>query len=863
MACHVQSSNTASYLPVPNPPPPTIPIVFPLLFISLPLLFFLLAITLISIFSSKSSSHIVRIVQILQPYKLSNINGIQPFFIAKKFAEMPQQPSDTIKSSDTQDYNSRYTLFRSNMKYTARDDMMGRLYELLMLYLQEAFYFLLAESIVFLLFEVPMDSLADILLCPVLAVPVTDTIDVLAFCCISATASSFFEVLITFPQIAPKDLRDFMLDAFYHAPVAADTPVADWEGNRPIYLCFHYGFVVFVLLFIFLSLAAGIMIQPEVPSWRPTYPSYAWLARICATPRARLAQILGACLPIPSQVLDWSAKTNQALFIVAYFAWMILFVILAAWTTNILATTFALSSLLWSGVLSGLRWTVLTPTPCLGGSSTDDQVFCWGQSPVLYLRSITAGLADWYDNMYEDDSVRHFPIFTIPIAVGLTAIACKLLWQDKYQGLFTPEFVREETRLKDAVLLDYQTFLAGLVSKIDGPKEVLVDMSGLLASVLAQNKELYNRLLSLQTENSELEKKLDRLPWYACTSRQYADEALSLRRQTTALQTELDALRRDTDGNMALLKIQTLNTQLAALHQELEVLRKADLEKEQELRSLHQAVSTATSKATEAEKRADHLSQECSNQATDAESLRQEYSKLFSTCEQLSTDKQTLAQQLHEASNKTQLAENLAKNMQSSWKTGEERVCSLMTELATLKAQYDSCVNELGKTTQRLDDMTATLKFRSEELGATKTELDDKTTALAQLTNTLRQTEYRLAELEPSVTQVIHNQQKQNEARQLRDKLDKERAENRVLRETMSQQETELRQLRSQAMGPSPSASLSRSKSDPDLAAELERLRKDLRDKEEELRRATIQLSNTQMANRRSGSSPFMPPRRR
>jgi hypothetical protein len=541
--------------------------------------------------------------------------------------------------------------------------MMGRLYELLMLYLQEAFYFLLAESIVLLLFEVPMGSLADILLCPVFAVPVTDVLDVLAFCCISATASSLFGVLITLPQIAPNDLRDFMLDAFYHAPVVADTPEYEWEGNRELYLSFHYGFMVFVLLFIFLCLAAGIMIQPEVPSWRPSYPSYGWLARICAIPRARLADIPGACLPIPLQVLDWSSQTNQALFVVVYLGWTFFAVLLAAWTTNILATTIALSSLLWSGVLSGLRWTVLTPTPCLGGSSTDDQVFFWGQLPVLYLRSITAGLADWYDNMYEDDSVRHFPIFTLPIAGGLTAIACELLWQDKYQGLYTPEFVREETRLKNEVLLDYQTFLAGLTSKTDGLKEVLVTMSGLLANALAQNKVLYHHLLSLQTENSELGKRCDQLPWYASTLSRNRDENLLLRRQNTILQDQLDALRRDTDGNTALSKIQVLGTQLATLHQEVEVLRKADLEKEQELRSLHQAVSTATSRATEAEKRADHLFQERSNQTADAESLRQQYSALFSTCEQLSSDKQILAQQLHEASNKAQLAENFEMNI--------------------------------------------------------------------------------------------------------------------------------------------------------------------------------------------------------
>ncbi|CRG84011.1 Myosin-3 [Talaromyces islandicus] len=760
---------------------------------------------------------------------------------------MPQQHSVTIKSSDTHNYNSHYTLFRSNTKYTERDDMTGSLFELLMFYLEEALQFMLAEFILYLLFEVPMSSPPDILLSPVLAVPVTDTLDVLAFCCISATASSFFGVLITFPQIAPNDLRDFMLDAFYHPPVAADTPEYEWEGNKVLYLCFHYTFMVFVLLFIFLSLAAGIMIRPEVPSWRPSYPSYTWLARICATPRARLAHVLGVCLPIPSQVLDCSAKTNQALFVVAFFAWMIVAVLLAAWTTTILATTFAFSSMLWSGVLSGLRWTVLTPTPCLGGSSTDDQVFCWGQSPVLYLRSITAGLADWYDNMYEDDSVRHFPIITFPITTGLTAFACKLLWQDKYKGLFTPEFVREETRLKDAVLLDYQTFLAGLISKTDGQKEVLVDMSGLLASALAQSKELYNRLLSLQTENSELENKCDRLPWYACNLSKYMNEALSLRRQTTALQDQLDALRRDTDGNMALSKIQMLNTQLATLHQEVEVLRKAELEKEQELRSLHQAVSTAMSKATEAEKRADHLSQERSNQATDAESLRQEYSKLFSTCEQLSIDKHNLAQQLHEASNKAQLAETSASTFDLPGKH---------------PSSHDSCVHELGETTKRLDVTTATLKLQSEELGATETELDDKTTALAQLTNTLRQTEQRLAELEPSAaTQVVRDQHKQNEVRQLRDKLDKEKAESRVLRENTSQLESELRQLRSQAMGDSPSASLSRSRSDNDPL--VESLRAQLRDKEAELQRATIQRSNAQMANRGARSSPFMPLRRR
>jgi DNA repair exonuclease SbcCD ATPase subunit len=184
-----------------------------------------------------------------------------------------------------------------------------------------------------------------------------------------------------------------------------------------------------------------------------------------------------------------------------------------------------------------------------------------------------------------------------------------------------------------------------------------------------------------------------------------------------------------------------------------------------------------------------------------------------------------------------------------------------MTELATLKAQHDSCVHELGEATQRLDITTATLKLQSEELGATETELADKKTALAQLTNTPRQTEHRLAELEPSATQVIHDQHKKNEARQLRDKLDKERAENRVLRENMSQLETELRQLRSQAMGPSPSASLSRSQSDTD--PEKERLRTDLRNKEAELQGVKLQLSNAQLAHRRPGSNPFMPPRRR
>lgn len=775
---------------------------------------------------------------------------------------MPQQPSDTIKSSDTHDYNSRDTLFRSNTKYTQRDDMLGRLYELLMLYLQGAYYFLLAEFIVFLLFEVPMDSIANILLCPVLAVPVTDAFDVLAFCCISATASSLFGVLITFPQIAPNDLRDFFLDAFYEAPVAVDTPEYDWEGNRELYLSFHYGFMVFVLLFIFLCLAAGVMMQPEVPCWRPSYPSYAWPARIYTTPRARLARSLGVCLSIPSQALEWSSQTNQALFVAVYVGWTFFTVLLAAWTTNIMASIIAFSSLLWSGVLSGLRWTVLTPTPCLGGSSTDNQVFCWGQLPVLYVRSITAGLGHWYDNMYEDDSERHFPTITIPIAVLLTAFACKLMWQDKYQGLYTPEFVREETRLKNEVLLDYQTFLAGLISKTDGLKEVLVAMSELNATALAQNKVLYNRLLSLQTENSELEKKCDQLPWYACTVSKYADEVISFRRQNTTLQDQLDALRRDTDGNKALSKIQMLNSRLATSYEEVEVLRKANLEKEQALSSLHQAVSTATSRATEAEKRADHLSQERSNQATDAESLRQQYSTLSSTCAQLSSDKQMLVQQLHEASNQAQMAENFAVNIRASWKASDERAGSLMTELDTLKAQHDSCVHELQETTKRLDITTATLKLQSEELGDVETELDEKNTALAQLTNTLRQTEHRLAALEPSATQVIHDQRKQNEMRQLRDKLDQERAATRVLRENMLQQEAELRQLRSQAMGPSPSASLSRSRSDAD--PEMERLRKELTEKEAELQGVKIQLSNAQLANnRRAGSNPFMPPRRR
>ncbi|QGA13995.1 hypothetical protein EYB26_001647 [Talaromyces marneffei] len=692
------------------------------------------------------------------------------------------------------------------------------------------------EILISLLLEEPTSFYLNILFNPIFTKAKIYSYEGLV-CTIYATALyGICQFLKAFSTMPMEEAGDYQMAALYWYPITEldlimNSMDDEWDYIAPLFATIHHIYMVFVCCFVGLSLGCGLIIHTHLPAWTLPYPqwfrsAYTFIATICSGTVRIIQYIYASVELLLAYCLDLLLPESPLCLIVSSTGLILGDILLAMWAANILVPAHP------SDQFNTMRfWNKSSEIPPHGA------VFTWrfGSPP-------TPGFATWYNNQHELDEMHHYPAFTGPIALLIIFVGFTLIWGDKPQKLRQVEHTIEETLRKNEITHDFEDYLRKRLSRTDGCKAFLAANLKAFRDVVARNRTL---IYSIGVLNGRAQRAQNDLTERAQQLDAYTRECLDLRGVNAYLQTELGRLRVSADVQAHTTHLASANNENVNLQHQMDNLR-------QKLEAVRGSTETAEVRATAAE--------------TDGSRLREQ-----ELSEQQSTFEREKSATKAAANNDTNIITELRTRNNAMIAHIQTLQVGLNTQEArsaeTIRAAEQTAREERTKTVVRNRglQMRKVHRIRQKKTSNLKILCQEEKETSTAYKNHNQLLEHRLSQLDTSrkgSTQVIHDRHKDNEARKLRDQLERSQARNRILQDEVRNQQETIDQLQRQSvtaatMSPGqqqPSTPRSRAESD-----EIVRVRTELTHAEEDIRRLRIQVSNLQMQRGGSKSGdPFM-----
>ncbi|OKL56363.1 hypothetical protein UA08_08515 [Talaromyces atroroseus] len=642
---------------------------------------------------------------------------------------------------------------------------MERFLELLTSFLREAALCAVIELFISISYETPMVSVGELIIYPVLPKLTTCRHEAVVYSMYGLSLYWMYEFFCAFSKLPLSSRRESILRSLSYGFISANDYnqgfYDDWWDIKYLFvISMHYLSMVALCCFIALSTLCGLMIQSHLPTWKILFRP----ASICSAWVCDVLGLIGQAMRIGQSALlcflDWFLYEDPISLIVSSTGLIISDILSAIWATSALVPTQFSTRLGASTIISGspddsvaLAWYWKDVIP---SHSWKSYIVEW---LGVTLQPYRIGFSKWYSNRFEDDKLHHFPLLTIPVAMGLVFYACKLLWEDKPRRLVKIERIVEETLLNHAVIHDYESHLSRSMNKTDEFMQILAAQSQSLADALTQRKKMLNQYKTLEVA---VEKSCSNVSAQGQRFQQFVKENMALHRENEDLQRRYLRLANDLEGQKE--KIQLLNTQLAAsndensnLHQqkielkhkldymreaklaadsmvtaaekkaalEVSMLRQQKAELKEQFNNINKAKSAADATTTEVEKKA---ASEISKLNEDMEMLRQENATIQQTYQELLRERQVLVEAKSVAEDTVRSYASEIESLRISSQTSQEESQFLQVKIAEFEAELmarsqiaEEAVRHLHTETANLNDQ---YNAKAKELESMKTRED-------------------------------------------------------------------------------------------------------------------------------------------
>uniref|UniRef100_A0A093VJQ6 Reticulocyte-binding protein 2 like a n=1 Tax=Talaromyces marneffei PM1 TaxID=1077442 RepID=A0A093VJQ6_TALMA len=675
------------------------------------------------------------------------------------------------------------------------------------------------EILISLLLEEPTSFYLNILFNPIFTKAKIYSYEGLV-CTIYATALyGICQFLKAFSTMPMEEAGDYQMAALYWYPITEldlimNSMDDEWDYIAPLFATIHHIYMWF-------------------------RSAYTFIATICSGTVRIIQYIYASVELLLAYCLDLLLPESPLCLIVSSTGLILGDILLAMWAANILVPAHP------SDQFNTMRfWNKSSEIPPHGA------VFTWRfgspPTPGYGSKCYPARFATWYNNQHELDEMHHYPAFTGPIALLIIFVGFTLIWGDKPQKLRQVEHTIEETLRKNEITHDFEDYLRKRLSRTDGCKAFLAANLKAFRDVVARNRTL---IYSIGVLNGRAQRAQNDLTERAQQLDAYTRECLDLRGVNAYLQTELGRLRVSADVQAHTTHLASANNENVNLQHQMDNLR-------QKLEAVRGSTETAEAPRAgrqigTAERRASTNIQELSEQQSTFEREKSATKAAANNDTNIITELRTR--------NNAMIAH--IQTLQVGLNTQEARSAE------TIRAAEQTAREERTKTVVRNRglQMRKVHRIRQKKTSNLKILCQEEKETSTAYKNHNQLLEHRLSQLDTSrqgSTQVIHDRHKDNEARKLRDQLERSQARNRILQDEVRNQQETIDQLQRQSvtaatMSPGqqqPSTPRSRAESD-----EIVRVRTELTHAEEDIRRLRIQVSNLQMQRGGSKSGdPFM-----